>query len=1553
MEQADGAAMSTALGTNDLSTQPVEYFPRPNITDPNIERSLPVSIPKSKSRTNSHTLSSASTSNSHSSRKGRYAEPGTTDIHSERASISMPPPDPRPAIRSRTSSTYSQRNSLVADIWRQGLNNRRASDDIAVDDFDIPRLPLGTMAEDSKLPQLPDPALRPRPSMTELDSKRASVSSIYSLSSARAGGAPSSAASANGSETGTTTRTPSGTLSPNKALGISQAETLTSAVSVVTSSANQFNNGGTTNGHSLTPRETPAHASDIAKRNAAARGEGVPRPQPPTRSRSRAKRRFSGSTGASSHSPSSSRGLPTEKDEEKPIPWGIIGVCALDVKARSKPSRNILNRLIAKGEFEVVVFGDKVILDEDVENWPICDFLISFYSDGFPLDKAIAYVRARKPFCVNDVPMQKILWDRRICLRILDQIQVPTPRRVEVNRDGGPSILTDYMAKHLKDTTGVTLEGPEDGTGGQMIPPRKVELLDDGDTLSVDGTLLSKPFVEKPVSGEDHNICIYYPKSQGGGARKLFRKIGNKSSEWVDGMTVPRAVLEPGSSYVYEKFMKVDNAEDVKAYTVGPNFCHAETRKSPVVDGLVRRNTHGKEIRYVTSLSKEEAAMASRIAEKFGQRVCGFDLLRAEGKSYVIDVNGWSFVKDNEEYYDQCSRILKEMFIREKQKQLGNTVPSGIASASGSDGAPSPVNRRDTGNGLKDNHRSALQSLLSKSPSITKLHNHYHPGNAKKGTASPDASSAPTPKITPPGFNDGLQMPSVPAGPFLPPPAVSLPTASAPSTAPSTVSSTPVPTAAKEETMPPPAPKHTWKLKGMVSVIRHADRTPKQKYKFTFHTKPFIELLKGHEEEVLLIGEAALDSVIAATDVAMREGVEDREKLRTLRNVLAKKGAWTGTKVQIKPMFRKRKLEELQPTDVPSASQVSDAKLAKEVEPESNPEQTGNDSALAKSPTRNDSISGVTLSRITAAENSLVLDKLQLIVKWGGEPTHSARYQAQESGENMRNDLLLMNREVLDEVHVFSSSERRVTTSAQIWASSFTNQKDLPSDFITIRKDLLDDSNAAKDEMDKVKKKLKTLLREGSDPPPQFAWPANMPEPSVVQKYVVQLMKFHRRVMRHNYSKLYGGASSSLNAIANPGDKEKGDSASTSSSLSQATATSSIQARWCCGEDAELFKERWEKLFTEFCDAEKVDPSKISELYDTMKFDALHNRQFLEWVFTPSKSILEEEEEAIAAETRSTDTKPSDKEQEKDKDKSKISDDAQVDQSQTVPFKKAETNKSLHRRIFRRQSVMTGGKTADEPPEQYFRLFTGSSQTKAKTDARLEKLRELYKLAKVLFDFICPQEYGMADSEKLEIGLLTSLPLLKEIVQDLEEMQASDEAKSFFYFTKESHIYTLLNCILEGGIETKIKRSAIPELDYLSQICFELYESENKTPPDAPAGEVAKYAYSIRITISPGCHTFDPLDVQLDSKHCISCAPRRSLTAHQDWKEVIDTLRAKFHQVKLPKSFLAVNLSETHTFHKKEETNESTQSIDEKSTMPEADASVENTETAHDGPEAS
>ncbi|GJJ70865.1 inositol-hexakisphosphate/diphosphoinositol-pentakisphosphate 1-kinase [Entomortierella parvispora] len=844
----------------------------------------------------------------------------------------------------------------------------------------------------------------------------------------------------------------------------------------------------------------------------------------------------------------------------------IIGVCAMDDKARSKPMRNILDRLLNNGPFEAIIFGDKCILDEDVRAWPACDFFISFFSTGFPLRKAIEYVKLRTPFCVNEVDLQTVLWDRRLVLEILEQIGVPTPRRLTMDRDGGPT-LDERVQQKLK-LRGVTL------VENRKAPEFKIL---DQDRIQIGDQIITKPFVEKPVSGEDHNIHIYYHSSAGGGARRLFRKIANKSSEYDPDLSTPRT----DGSYIYEEFMDVDNAEDVKVYTIGDQFFHAETRKSPVVDGLVRRNTDGKEIRYVTQLTPDEKKMAAGICKVFGQRVCGFDLLRVGGKSYVIDVNGWSFVKGNNYYYNNCASILQDVFLR-----------------------------------------NAHQRKLSE-------------------VVLPRELSA----------------------------------------------------------------ENSWRLKAFVSVFRHADRTPKQKMKFSFSSAPFRELLNGGGEEVIIRQARDLKLVSAAAEQAMEEGLEDTKKLMLLKNILDKKSNLPGTKVQVKPSISK--------------------------------DEAGNFKSV----------------------------KLKIIVKWGGEFTHAAKYQSRDLGENLRKDLLIMNKNVLDDVKIFTSSERRVRATAELFTQRFLDIREVPKDMLLIRKEMLDDSNAAKEKTDLVKKELYNLLQPEHAEDIEKYWPKNQADPGTLVQDAIVAMRSLRETMRKNFQRL--------------------DAAT-------------IQKTWCCYESPSLFYERWEKIFGEFADGDRTefDPSKVSELYDSLKYDALHNRPFLESIFVDKEA------------------------------------------------------------------------------------GTG-----------MGPIKDLYTKAKILFDFVAPLEYGISEADRLEIGLLTSLPLIKQIVEDLEACKRSANPCTRLYFTKESHVHTLLNIVYLSGIPTRLSKGEIPELDYLTQITFELYERSGPgTPLGSPvAGNLPSSngpqsphspEYSLRIGFSPGAGNPNILDLQMDSKHCLSVMPRRNLTDH-------------------------------------------------------------------------
>ncbi|XP_064192772.1 inositol hexakisphosphate and diphosphoinositol-pentakisphosphate kinase 2-like isoform X9 [Anguilla rostrata] len=324
-----------------------------------------------------------------------------------------------------------------------------------------------------------------------------------------------------------------------------------------------------------------------------------------------------------------------EDDEEADSPPErqiVVGICSMMKKSKSKPMTQILERLCKFEYITVVIFPEDVILNEPVDNWPLCDCLISFHSKGFPLDKAVSYAKLRNPLLINDLNMQYFIQDRREVYRILQEEGIDLPRYAILNRD------------------------PD--------KPDECNLVEGEDHVEVNGEVFQKPFVEKPVCAEDHNVYIYYPTSAGGGSQRLFRKIGSRSSVYS-----PESNVRKTGSYIYEEFMPTDGT-DVKVYTVGPDYAHAEARKSPALDGKVERDSEGKEIRYPVMLTAMEKLVARKVCLAFKQTVCGFDLLRANGHSFVCDVNGFSFVKNSMKYYDDCAKILGNIVMRELAPQF-------------------------------------------------------------------------------------------------------------------------------------------------------------------------------------------------------------------------------------------------------------------------------------------------------------------------------------------------------------------------------------------------------------------------------------------------------------------------------------------------------------------------------------------------------------------------------------------------------------------------------------------------------------------------------------------------------------------------------------------------------------------------------------------------------------------------------------------------------------------------------------------------------------------
>ncbi|XP_049549386.1 inositol hexakisphosphate and diphosphoinositol-pentakisphosphate kinase isoform X12 [Anopheles darlingi] len=712
----------------------------------------------------------------------------------------------------------------------------------------------------------------------------------------------------------------------------------------------------------------------------------------------------------------------------------VVAVCAMSKKSQSKPMKEILTRLQEFEYIRMVVIGEEIILHEPVEHWPLCDCLISFHSKGFPLDKAIQYAQLRQPYVINNLHMQfDIQVDRRRVYAILEHEGIEIPRYAVLDRDS-----------------------PD---------PKQHELVESEDHVEVNGIVFNKPFVEKPVSAEDHNIYIYYPTSAGGGSQRLFRKIGSRSSVYS-----PESRVRKTGSFIYEDFMPTDGT-DVKVYTVGPDYAHAEARKSPALDGKVERDSDGKEIRYPVILSNAEKLLSRKVCLAFKQTVCGFDLLRANGKSFVCDVNGFSFVKNSNKYYDDCAKILGNMILRELAPQLH--IPWSV-----------PFQLDD-------------------------------------------------PPIVPTTFGKMME------------------------------------------------------LRCVTAVIRHGDRTPKQKMKVEVRHQKFFDIFEKYDgyryghiklkrpkqlQEILDIARSLLAEI--QTKAADSEIEEKQSKLEQLKSVLEMYGHFSGInrKVQMK----------YQPKGRPRGSSSDDGK-----------------SDCTDAP----------------KEPSLVL-----ILKWGGELTPAGRIQAEELGRFFRcmypggqsrhpgvNEegpgaqglgLLRLHSTFRHDLKIYASDEGRVQMTAAAFAKGLLA---LEGELTPILVQMVKSANT------------NGLLDNDCD---------SSKVQNMAKARLHELMQIDREFTAEDRAAINPGNAISINLAMNFVKNPVQCCARVHSLIRSLLAVVAVKCEdpktrdsvLYHGETWEMMGRRWGKIEKDFCTKSKsYDISKIPDIYDCIKYDLQHNQHTLQF----------------------------------------------------------------------------------------------------------------------------------------------------------------------------------------------------------------------------------------------------------------------------------------------------------------------------------------------------
>lgn len=221
----------------------------------------------------------------------------------------------------------------------------------------------------------------------------------------------------------------------------------------------------------------------------------------------------------------------------------------------------------------------------------------------------------------------------------------------------------------------------------------------------------------------------------------------------------------------------------------------------------------------------------------------------------------------------------------------------------------------------------------------------------------------------------------------------------------------------------------------------------KLKFSFPAHepwAKPFIRLLRGHREEIILRDSRQLNYILSAAEEAEQLPNLSPEillKLSQLKEALGKKMSIPGTKAQLKPSFGKKDKDKDGKKDKEGKEDKGEKKEKKEkagsddeddltetersakvrswlqrgisdvtapttvlINGEASRPESGEDTpSRPRTPDRS-AVPAPSAAQAEAARDDDVnipegLEKLQLVVKWGGESTHSSRYQSRDLGD--------------------------------------------------------------------------------------------------------------------------------------------------------------------------------------------------------------------------------------------------------------------------------------------------------------------------------------------------------------------------------------------------------------------------------------------------------------------------------------------------------------------------------------------------------------------------